>query len=351
MNPGRSESPPGKTLPDSGAIQLKLFEQLQDVSIVVPVFECAQRLSAHQKMLQELAPLVRQMVWVATHSSDDSHVLAAQAARQTGGIYKEVPAGLYGAWNEGIRQVSSTYVYISTVGENINLAGLRTMRDLLLKHQADVCFSPPQILPKTPERIRRTRHWPIFRFRRALGRYHRSPVPVPLLARLQILSGISCVLGSCASALFRASSLQARPFPVDFHHYGDTAWFYRHLCNLRTVYLDQFCSTFHVHDFSRRKIFPHDLRRCVDLLAADYLAKYPRSGLPRWALDLQQAREKLDHIRMPHPYRYWWMSPAAWGWRFRREWLNLKIRLNMEWQLGRTGPDPRSPTTDSHSFS
>ena len=85
MNPVRSESPPGETLPLPGEVQLDLFEQLQDVSIVVPVFECAKRLREHQKMLQELAPLVRQMVWVATRSSDDSHHLAAQAARQTGG--------------------------------------------------------------------------------------------------------------------------------------------------------------------------------------------------------------------------------------------------------------------------
>lgn len=310
-------------------MQLNLFEQLQDVSIVVPVFECSKRLKKHHKMLQELAPLIGNMVWVATPGSDDSHHLARQAAGETGGLYLEVPPGLYAAWNEGIRRVTSKYLYISTVGENITQAGLRAMRDLLESHQADLCFSPPQILPQTPERIHRTKHWPIFRYRRALGRYHRSTVPVPLLAHLQVLSGISCVLGSCASALFRTPFLQSRPFPLDFHHYGDTAWLYRHLCNLRAVYLDQVCSTFHVHDFTRRKIFPSDLRRCVDLLAADYLARYPRSDLPRWALDLQKTREKLDDLRKPHPYRYWWMSPAAWGWRIRRDWLHLKVWIGL----------------------
>jgi hypothetical protein len=40
---------------------------------------------------------------------------------------------------------------------------------------------------------------------------------------IQILSGASGLLGSCASCLFRTSFQQSRLFPTEYHHYGDTA--------------------------------------------------------------------------------------------------------------------------------
>lgn len=310
-------------------IQLDLLGQLADVSVVVPVFQCAARLPGHLRMLRELAPLVRRVIWVVTQGSDNSHQLARKAALETGGQYLEVPPGLYSAWNEGIRRVETPYLYISTVGENISLAGLRAMRDLLNTRQADLCFSPPVILPANRQTVQRTHHWPVFHYRRILARFDGQLVPIPVLARLQLLSGMSCVLGSCASTLFRRRVLADSPFPADFHYYGDTAWFYKNLTHLRAVFTPDLFSTFYVHDFSSRPVIQRDLHRCVFFLAEEYERAGFGSRLPRQARDLQKAREHLDHLREPHPFRFWWMVPSAWFWRLRRDWLRLKIWIGL----------------------
>jgi hypothetical protein len=44
------------------------------------------------------------------------------------------------------------------------------------------------------------------------------------------------LLGSCASCLFRTSFLQGRPFPIDYHHYGDTAWTYQNLAEANLAF-------------------------------------------------------------------------------------------------------------------
>jgi len=161
-------------------------------------------------------------------------------------------------------------------------------------------------------------------------------VPVPLLARLQILSGISCLLGSCASCLFRTGVFTRNPFPEDFGHYGDTAWWYQNLVRAKTIFHGEVVSSFHVHDFSRRTIRREDLDRCMEILAIDYHHRFPSSPLPSWARQLQQSRDQLDKLRRPHPLRFWWLSPRTWFWRMKRELFTLRVRSNLGWRLRRS---------------
>ena len=269
--------------------------------------------------------MLADLLWVVTPSTDGSHDIAAQACRELGGKLLSMPPGLYPAWNAGIREIHTGMTYISTVGEEITPGGLVTMAGLLRKHAADLCFSPPAIVPAKPEAFLYTRHWPVFRFAGILESYDRQLIPVSLLAALQTISGISGMFGSCASCIFATAALQSRPFPADFHHYGDTAWFYAHLCHLRVVFCKEVWSTFHVHDFSHRRIDPLDLWRCVDRLSYEYRLLAPSSRLPEKLLKLHKTREILDQLRKPHPLRYWWMNPVAWFWRFYRELLIRRI--------------------------
>lgn len=296
------------------------------ITALVPVYECADRLPRHVHFLRRLAPTLADLVWVVTPSGDGSHEIAARACKELGGRLLSVPPGLYPAWNAGISKIKTKYTYISTIGEEITPEGLVAMADLLRKQDADLCFSPPAIVPAVPDSFQRTRHWPVFRFADFLRPYDGRVLPVSMLACLQAISGISGVFGSCASCVFATATLQSRPFPDDFLHYGDTAWFYAHLCRLRTIYRKEVCSTFHVHDLSRRRIRRQDLRRCVDRLCAEYAQIDPRSAVPQMLQAHQHHREMVDRLREPHPFRYWWTNPAAWLWWFRRKASEKKIR-------------------------
>jgi hypothetical protein len=75
---------------------------------------------------------------------------------------------------------------------------------------------------------------------------------------LQILSGASGLLGSCATCLFRASLLKDRPFPPDYHHYGDTAWTYQNLSeSILAFYLDP-VAQFKIHEREAPRIVDKD---------------------------------------------------------------------------------------------
>lgn len=293
-------------------------------SVLVPAYQCADRFAAHVDFLRKLRPHAAELIWAVTESPDGTHELARRAHAELGGKFLTTPSGLYASWNAGIREVTSEFLYISTVSETITAEGIGRMISLLQEHRAQVCFSPPEILPANPRSMRSTRHWPVFRFRKVLERFDQKVVPVPVLAGLQTLSGISGVLGSCASCVFTTKVLRDFPFPTDFLHYGDTAWFYANLCRLRSVYHGRACSTFHVHDFSKRKILKSDITRCVERLASEYRKLDPTNPLPSLLIKLQYARDKTDDLRKPHPIPFWWLSPAAWFWRVQRDLLKKK---------------------------
>lgn len=304
------------------------------ISVVIPVYQCAGRLPEHIRMIRHLRPSFGQVIWVCTPSQDGSHDTARREAESRGDDYLEVPRGLYQAWNRGIARATRPFTYVSTVGDAITPEGLASMQASLQGLQATIVFSPAQILPFTRENIRRTRHWPIFYYDYLLWMYDGRIVPTPVLARLQLLAGISCLLGSFASCLSQTPFLQARPFPSDFYHYGDTAWFYQHLTEARVAYLKNSCSTFFVHDHSVRYISPDDLGRCISSFAHAYEKKYPSNELLTLARMLRQARHRLNYYRQPHPYRFWWLNPVAWGWRIVRTWVLQIIYLELLYQIG-----------------
>jgi len=303
------------------------------ISVVIPVYQCAQRLPGHIDMIRHLRPAFGQVIWVCTPSQDRSHDTARREAESQKDVYLEVPPGLYHAWNEGIARATRPYTYVSTVGDTITPEGLASMLATLQSLQAAIVFSPPKIQPATRENIRCTRHWPIFHYDYLLRIYDGRIVPTPVLARFQLLAGISCLLGSFASCLCETSLLQARPFPLNFHHYGDTAWFYQHLTEARVAYLKNACTTFHVHDHSVRYIDPDDLGRCIVSFAQSYAKEYPSNELLAAAFTLRQARSRLNYYRQPHPYRFWWLNPMAWFWRFLRTWTMRIVYAELLFQI------------------
>ena len=116
------------------------------------------------------------------------------------------------------------------------------------KNKADVVFSPPIISPATGTNLKRSQHWPVFKFAPILYQYAGGRLLKEKVFLMQILSGANGLLGSCASCLFRASFLKDRPFTTEFHHYGDTAWTYQNLAEAALAFHPDSVAQFKVHD-------------------------------------------------------------------------------------------------------
>ena len=277
------------------------------ITALVPVYECADRLASHISWLRSLQGTFADFIWVVTPGRDDSARLARKASQDLGGAYLEVPPGLYKAWNTGIRAVGTEFTYISTVGETASAEGLRRLRNSLQVQGADVCFTPP-FLPQDAKARSQLLRWPIFRFRRELRKKQGKVLHPLMVAKLQAVAGIFSLLGSCASCLFRTSYLQAHPFPTGYFHYGDAAWVYENYATARMVYLDDPMADFSVHGPSGRNIGPRDVERLRQIILRD-LRRMPGTRQAAHALSkLDAASRYLDSKRGRRPSRFWWLN-------------------------------------------
>jgi hypothetical protein len=268
----------------------------------------------HVESLRKLRSQVHEFIWVITESPDGSHEIARQAAEELGGQVLEVPRGLYQAWNSGIARANGEFIYISTIGDTITLEGLNALSHCLQKAEADVVFSPPRISPATGTNLKRSHHWPVFAFSKFLNQFAGLRIPKEKAILLQILSGASGLLGSCASCLFRTSFLQGRPFSTDHHHYGDTAWTFQNLPEAILAFHPDPVARFVVHDDKAdRFIDKKQIYRLTDNLGI-LLQPQLRTTLMKFI----QASQQIDQIRDPHPRFGWWWMPAAWRARSQR---------------------------------
>ena len=282
--------------------------------MVIPVYQSAERLPEHIESLRRLRPIVHEFIWVITESPDGSHEIARQAAEELGGQILEVPRGLYQAWNSGIALATGDFIYIATTGDTTTLEGLNALSHCLQKAKADVVFSPPIISPATGTNLKRSRHWPVFAFSKFLNQFAGLRIPKKKAILLQILSGASGLLGSCASCLFRTSFLQARPFPTDYHHYGDTAWTYQNLSETILAFHPDSVAQFQIHDAETPRIV--DKNQIYNLI--DQLAMHLPLPLTQLIHTYTLSSFHIDRIRDPHPKFGWWWMPDAWQARLKR---------------------------------
>jgi len=291
------------------------------ISVVIPVYQSAERLPEHVECLRLLRPLVHEFIWVITESPDGSHITAREAAKELGGQVLEVPRGLYQAWNAGIARATGNFVYISTIGDTITPEGLNALSICIHKNQADVVFSPPTISPVNRANLKHAMHWPVFVFRKVLNRFSGGLIPLEKVILMQILSGASGLLGSCASCLFNTFYLQTNLFPTQYYHYGDTAWTYLNLPNIVLAFHPDSVARFLVHD--------HEKKREVNKKQIYSLINKAGSQLrPPLSTHIGQYIEaslKIDKIRDPHPKFGWWWIPEAWQSRWKRDKMKIKL--------------------------
>ena len=287
---------------------------LPSISVIIPAYQSAERLPEHVECLRRLQPMVHEFIWVITESPDGSHITAREAAKDLGGQILEVPRGLYQAWNSGIARATGEFIYISTIGDTITPEGLNALSVCIHKNQADVVFSPPLIFPATKTNLKHCLHWTVFSFAEVLNRFSGICIAKEKAILLQILSGASGLLGSCASCHFRASFLQAAPFPTDYYHYGDTAWTYQNLPDAILAFHPEPVGRFVVHDQSTSRI----VDKIQIYRLTEELATHLPPQLTRSVHEYIQASLQIDTIRDPHPKFGWWWMPKAWRARWKR---------------------------------
>jgi hypothetical protein len=263
---------------------------------------------------------------VITISQDRSHEIAREAARELGGQILEVPRGLYQAWNSGIARATGEFIYISTVGDTITPEGLNALSICIHKNQADVVFSPPLIFPSTKKNFKHCLHWTLFSFEKVLNQFSGICIPKEKAILLQILSGASGLLGSCASCLFRASFLQSRTLPTEYHHYGDTAWTFHNLPEAILAFHPNPVARFVIHNAKTPRVVDKDQIYRL----SEELATHLSPQLTQIVHHYIQASTQIDKIRDPHPKFGWWWMPAAWIARWKRNKMKRALLQALE---------------------
>jgi hypothetical protein len=259
---------------------------------------------------------------VITESSDGSHITAREAAKELGGQVLEVPRGLYQAWNSGIARATGDLIYISTIGDTITPEGLNALSVCIRKSEADVVFSPPAIFPSTQANLKHCRHWTVFEFSKILNQFNGVCIPMEKAILMQILSGATGLLGSCASCLFRTSFLKAHPFSGAYYHYGDTAWTYKNLPDAILVFHPEPVARFVIHDQGTPRFVD---KRQIYRLSDELAAHLPRQ-LTQIVHHYTLASTEIDEIRDPHPKFGWWWMPKAWQARWRRNIMRKALK-------------------------
>ena len=195
------------------------------ISVVIPVYNCRQRLERHLRSVMLWARDVAELILVDSGSKDGTRELAEEILGPLGARIIQHPPGLYQSWNAGIAAATSPWCYISTVEDPISPDGLLHLLEVAQRHDADVVISPPQMMnhdgsehvaDKMPSN-------------RLADAFRASGLSDRILSRAETIANLCGflphgLLGSSASNLYRTSFLQQHPFPGDFGHCGDTAW-------------------------------------------------------------------------------------------------------------------------------
>jgi glycosyltransferase involved in cell wall biosynthesis len=291
------------------------MDGLLPISIIIPVYQSAPRLKQHLEALESLSRLVHELIWVITKSPDSSCRLARKAAEKLGGLIIDVPIGLYPAWNAGLAKAKAPFIYISTVGDVIRPDGLVALLNTLQATEVDVVISPPEIHPVGKEARQAARDWPVFRFASFFHVYEGKKIPAEKAILMQILSGASSVLGSCASCLFRASVFKSGNFSADHFHYGDTAWAYQHLPSISLTYYPTKVAQFWIEKPKAKRIVDkHQI-----YLMMQSMSEHLHADQKKMVRLLIDSLQNLDFLRGEKPKAGWWWHPSAWVYRWRRQ--------------------------------
>lgn len=293
------------------------------ISVVLPIFNCRERLSRHLQSVTLWADQVNEIIVVDSGSTDGSLELSKEILSAFQVRFLHHPPGLYQSWNAGIAATTSPLCYISTVEDPITGEGLTHLYTIITNHDADVLISPPEMRNHDGSKPVETRMpsnilADVFRTQDISDRLLGKAEAIALCCGL-LPHGI---LGSSASNLYRTSFLQQNPFPTDFGHCGDTAWGITVSPFARIAFTSKTCAQFYCQTNFKNETPDQQLarhRQLADLATKKLLANSPKDPeiatmlgwfesydkstqvLRKWLCDQFTYREELEsqvkHLR------------------------------------------------------
>ncbi len=193
------------------------------LSILMPTRNVMSELSNHINSILEWADLVEEIIVVDSCSNDGTPEFIEEKLKHPKIKILSHPPGIYASWNYGLRQISSKYTYISTIGDLISREGLLHLVETADRFQADVVLSRPRFIDQSGNMLSSFR-WPIHEIVDELAIKEPIALPTEQAVYYAIKFGAHSILGSSASNLYRTEVLQKNPWPEDFGGAGDTAW-------------------------------------------------------------------------------------------------------------------------------
>lgn len=264
------------------------------VTVIFPIYECADHLGPHLERAQEWLDLVEEVIVVDSGSLDGSAELARREITHPKVRHEVVPPGLYAAWNHGVRLAESEFCYISTVGDAITKEGLQHLVSTAQRLDVDVVISPPRCITEEGKQAD-FRVFPVHSIMSGSGL--NEPLRMePWLSYLMATGfSIESFLGSSASNLYRTDCLKREPFPTDFGKAGDSAWFRYNALRYQFALTPKVCADFLLHqDHGTR---PHG--EISDLLGR--LTALSDLALREWSESA--TLEKADELRILNCWR------------------------------------------------
>jgi glycosyltransferase involved in cell wall biosynthesis len=319
------------------------------VGVVIPCRNSAALVPRHLAALAPWIERAEEVIVVDSDSTDGTPELLRAGIRHPSVRFLRHPPGLYASWNFGIKHVRSTYTYVATMGDTITPTGLARLVETAERFGSDVVISPPRFVP-LPGHPDVDWTWPVHRL--IEWGQHAEPQALSgalafLLTALKLPSGI---LGSSASNLYRTSTLQARPFPVDYGKGSDTAWALQHGLDVKWALLPTAVAEFLVHP-SPADAHVRNLTKSLKQLAAEVCRGRGSRALPRglydwltWEPRLARAKRMLRAARKAGGR--WLLSVRAWRAYWTRGWLRRRvpsIRRSLQHRLRAEARRPPAP--------
>jgi hypothetical protein len=310
--------------------------------VVIPTKNSLKYLPDHLKNLATWIELAEQVVVVDSFSKDGTVEFIKKTLRHPNLRFVDHPPGLYASWNHGIRQLTTEYCYISTVGDSLTRAGAEHLVATAARLQCDVLVSRPNFVTETDEPYVGP-DWPMNDVINTLQLREPTLLPAAIIVVTALTHTGGAITGSCASDLFRTAVLQEFPFPTDYGVSGDGAWSLQNAGRLKwAVTLEKF-TTFRRHPTAASieetqrdetvSKFPENASRMVAHWQANLPVGFPDritvkvKKLLAVAIELEQCRRRHNlHRKSKWP---WSLNPRAWQMRARRNQLQVQARRLM----------------------
>jgi hypothetical protein len=313
---------------------------MSSLGVVIPTKNSLAYLPQHLEGMAEWLELAAEVVVVDSFSSDGTLAYLRAHLRHPRVSFCSHPPGLYASWNHGLKQLSTQYAYLSTIGDRITRAGLQGLWQTADTLRCDVVLSKPRFQDTNGQPLPDI-EWPIDDIIRTLGITQPRRLRKLEVVLFAITNLTGALTGSCASDLFCTDALQRHPFPTEFGTSGDGAWGIRRAADLAWGLVPERFSSFLKHPSNasaaerasgeRAPRFDQVAREMVadarqgGTLSAAELRRFQVEDLLEAASTYMETKSTFDQLRKGKTP--WILRPQAWRVRLARQRAASRLRV------------------------